>query len=96
MEDGTRLTAVGDDAQSIYGFRGSQAGAMARLIQDRRLTSDQTYGLTLNHRSACGFSWLLRLLWLREVLTAHTRGSVCGTEVAMLHNNCIQNINHKT
>jgi DNA helicase II / ATP-dependent DNA helicase PcrA len=48
--DGTGLTAIGDPDQSIYGFRGADAGIFARFAAD--FSGATTVELSRNYRSA--------------------------------------------
>ena len=56
-----KTTVVGDDMQSIYGFRGAYAGAL-QDFRDLYTHPDILHTLSINYRQA--LAWLLLLLLL--------------------------------
>ena len=56
-----KATVVGDDMQSIYGFRGAYAGALLDF-RDSYTHPDILHTLSINYRRA--LAWLLLLLLL--------------------------------
>ena len=69
---GTRLIAVGDDAQAIYGFRGADCRSMRRLQQDFKM---EEMKLTMNFR--CSMSVTLHANWRTQDMR-HTPDAIEG------------------
>ena len=51
QRDRQQISVFGDDAQSIYNFRGANPGAMKQFIQDYGISPEQVHKLVINYRS---------------------------------------------